>query len=200
MSKETLKQLVKLFTKYNKNDLTKSELKLAAKQFNFIFQSFKDGSRFGVYSKSDIEKHLTEVKRFRIHLQNSPAEFLSILNQNIYIDTPEYFNGMDIKTIPLTDVLALHENEIAKVKQKSIKNKKLIGLALVEAVRRIWVNHLRLSDKLPKTINGTNKTILPFIDDVFIIYGYEGSAVNSYNSLMWIRKDDPILTLKIELK
>ena len=187
MSKEILKQLVILFTKYNKSDISKSELKLAAKQFNFIFQSFKDGSRFGVFSKSDIEKHLTEVKRFRIHLQNSPDEFLSILNRNIYIDTPEYFNGMDIKTIALTDVLALHENEIAKVKQKSIKNKKLIGLALVEAVRRIWVNHLRLSDKLPKTINGTNKSIIPFIDDVFIIYGYEGSAVNSYNSLMKIR-------------
>ena len=187
MSKEIHKQLVILLTKYNKSDISKSELKLAAKQFNFIFQSFKDGSRFGVFSKSDIEKHLTEVKRFRIHLQNSPDEFLSILNRNIYIDTPEYFNGMDIKTIALTDVLALHENEIAKVKQKSIKNKKLSGLALVEAVRRIWVNHLRLSDKLPKTINGTNKSIIPFIDDVFIIYGYEGSAVNSYNSLMKIR-------------
>jgi CRISPR/Cas system CMR-associated protein Cmr1 (group 7 of RAMP superfamily) len=198
MSKEILKQLVKLFTKYNKNDLNKPELILAAKQFNFIFQSFKDGSRFGVYSKSDIENHLTEVKRFRIHLQNSPDEFLSILNRNIYIDTPEYFNGMDIKTIALTDVLALHENEIAKIKQKSINNKKLIGLALVEAVRRIWVNHLRLSDKLPKTINGTNKTIIPFIDDVFIIYEYEGSAVNSYNSLMKINLNRLILLCAIK--
>ena len=111
--------------------------------------------------------------------------YTSNLNSIKKIDKNKEFNTKDLPNLSKDLKPNIYLTLDSKTKRQ-LNNKKLIGLALVEAVRRIWVNHLRLSDKLPKTINGTNKTIIPFIDDVFIIYGYEGSAVNSYNSLMKI--------------
>lgn len=60
-------------------------------------------------------------------------------------------------------------------------------IAIIHASMKVWVFDLGWSEP-PKTINETNKSILPYLDDVFEAFGEDVNIVRAYNNWGEIKK------------